>query len=406
MGLFGPPNVEKMKSKRDIEGLIKTLSYQKVDSVRGAAVDALGQIGDARAVEPLIAALKDVNYYVHTSAAEALVKIGACAVEPLIAALKNVEAGVQRVIEKVLAKIGSPAVEPLIIALKDSEWTVGYHVALALGQIGDARAVEPLINALKSGQGAAAVALGQIGDARTIEPLINALTVKNSHMREDAAVALRQIGARIEDTALCTRAVEPLIAAFKDSEWWVRNGVAGALGAMGARIEDTVLRARVVELLIAALEDSEYFVRSMATVALRQMNNARAVAPSQTQSQYVCAGCGKTLVGDDLAYANKREANARSFYFEVNKPGMPDTIIAVWNLINITFYCHECLNTVTSWSKSAKQCLNCISFLSNFVRMGGMPDFYCRARDNQAIRNPYTDSCTNWQIGRLFRRTD
>ena len=29
MGLFGPPNVEKLKAKSDIDGLIKALAYEK-----------------------------------------------------------------------------------------------------------------------------------------------------------------------------------------------------------------------------------------------------------------------------------------------------------------------------------------------------------------------------------------
>jgi len=29
MPLFGPPNVEKLKAKRDVKGLIKALGYQK-----------------------------------------------------------------------------------------------------------------------------------------------------------------------------------------------------------------------------------------------------------------------------------------------------------------------------------------------------------------------------------------
>ena len=55
--------------------------------MRMAAVEALGGIGDARAIEPLIAALKDENYYVRESAARLLEKIGdARAVKPLAAA--------------------------------------------------------------------------------------------------------------------------------------------------------------------------------------------------------------------------------------------------------------------------------------------------------------------------------
>ncbi len=42
MGLFGPPNVEKMKAKRDVKGLIQALGYQKGSNVRRGAAVALG----------------------------------------------------------------------------------------------------------------------------------------------------------------------------------------------------------------------------------------------------------------------------------------------------------------------------------------------------------------------------
>ncbi len=41
MGLFGPPNVEKLKEKRDMNGLIKALSYEKDAYIRLKAAKAL-----------------------------------------------------------------------------------------------------------------------------------------------------------------------------------------------------------------------------------------------------------------------------------------------------------------------------------------------------------------------------
>jgi len=56
MPLFGSPNVSKLAAKRDLPRLIKALSDSPV---RGEAALALGQLHDARAVEPLIGALDD-----------------------------------------------------------------------------------------------------------------------------------------------------------------------------------------------------------------------------------------------------------------------------------------------------------------------------------------------------------
>ena len=62
MGLLGSPDVEKMKAKKGVNGLIRALRYQKGFQVRVSAAEALGKIGDHRAIEPLIATLKDKEY--------------------------------------------------------------------------------------------------------------------------------------------------------------------------------------------------------------------------------------------------------------------------------------------------------------------------------------------------------
>lgn len=59
MGIFHRrPNVDELKKKKDVEGLLKALRYKEA-SVRAEAAESLGQIGDKRAVEPLIQALED-----------------------------------------------------------------------------------------------------------------------------------------------------------------------------------------------------------------------------------------------------------------------------------------------------------------------------------------------------------
>jgi HEAT repeat protein len=122
---FGTPDVQKMEEKEDVKGLIKALGYEKESDVRESAAEALGAIGDSRAVEPLIKALNDADSDVRESAAVGLGKIG-----------------------------DSRAVEPLIRAFGDGSREVrrvGGVAAYALGKIGDSRAVEPLIRALGDG---------------------------------------------------------------------------------------------------------------------------------------------------------------------------------------------------------------------------------------------------------------
>lgn len=62
MGLF-KPNAEKQLAKRDVEGLVKALKYKSDEYVRNHAAWFLGELNDARAVEPLIQVLRDE--YIH-----------------------------------------------------------------------------------------------------------------------------------------------------------------------------------------------------------------------------------------------------------------------------------------------------------------------------------------------------
>ena len=73
------PNIYQLYEKQDVEGLIRALDY-RAPEVRQNAANALGNIGDPRAVEPLIVALKDENLWVCDAATSALVKIGEPAV--------------------------------------------------------------------------------------------------------------------------------------------------------------------------------------------------------------------------------------------------------------------------------------------------------------------------------------
>ena len=110
------PNVQELKSKKDVDGLIEALKYKDDHNIRLTAASALGTVGDSRAVDPLIAALDD-QMEVNEMAALAL------------------------------GEIGDPrAVESLTKTLGDENWEVRSSAAKALEKIGDDRAIDPLIN--------------------------------------------------------------------------------------------------------------------------------------------------------------------------------------------------------------------------------------------------------------------
>ncbi|GAH55065.1 unnamed protein product [marine sediment metagenome] len=101
-----------------VEPLIIVLLKNQTSDVRVAAAQALGQIGDTRAVEPLIAILEDLaeETYVRENAIEALGKIANNrALEALVATLKD--DGISKKVFMTLAQVGESAVETLISAL-------------------------------------------------------------------------------------------------------------------------------------------------------------------------------------------------------------------------------------------------------------------------------------------------
>ena len=119
MPLFGPPDVEKLKARGDVAGLIRALGYGKDARIRMEAADALTTIGDARAVEPLCVALRDPDWAVQSKAAGAL------------------------------GNLGDPrAVEPLITASKEMDPNVRLSAIGALGRIGQVRALDAIMAGL------------------------------------------------------------------------------------------------------------------------------------------------------------------------------------------------------------------------------------------------------------------
>jgi HEAT repeat protein len=266
-------------------------------NVRRDAAVVLGELGDPRAVEPLIAALRNKDWEMLQVAVEALVKIGRPTVGPLIAALGDEDSYVRQAAAVALGAIGDPrAVEPLSAALRDGNSYVRRAAAEALGRLGGPHAVGPLIAALRDEderiREAAAEALGRLGDPRAVGPLIAALRDEDSYVRREATEALVKIDGP---------AVEPLIAALRDEDERIREAAAEALGRLGdpravgpliaaLRDEDSDVRQAAAEALVkiggpaveplsAALGDEDRDVRRVAAGALGAIGDPRAVEP-------------------------------------------------------------------------------------------------------------------------------
>jgi HEAT repeat protein len=132
---------------------------------REAAAEALGELGDKRAMPALIQALKeDWGWWVRESAAKALSKLGDPGRLALIQALKDEDENVRKAAAEALGELGDRrAVPALIQALKDEDGSVRGAAAWALGKLGDRRAVPALRQAVKDYNYAAAKALRKLG---------------------------------------------------------------------------------------------------------------------------------------------------------------------------------------------------------------------------------------------------
>jgi HEAT repeat protein len=242
--------IEEMKQQKDVPGLIKALRHSDW-KVRAAAAEALGEVGDARAVRPLervrtgdrysgevVEECEDHALYaypVKEAAEGALVRIGSRDSESFIAILRECQGG--GIIPRVLSQMGSPPVELVISALRDRGQHAGWareNAAWILGEIGDASALEALTAALSDDkylvrttsiaaleklwrrlelppetllailkyaahypmQIRAAKALGEMHDTRATEPLVALLRSSNEDVRKAAAEDLESISAR------------------------------------------------------------------------------------------------------------------------------------------------------------------------------------------------------------------
>jgi len=261
---------------------------------------------DPRAPGLLVAALQDSDAEVQAAAAQSLggLKVAAAA-DPLIELLrkpvnegqsllgKAAQAELRKNVAIALGQIGDArAVDALIAALGDPADEVRMWSARSLGEIKDPRATEALVLLVNDKNNAvrreALIALGKIKDPRAVGALIEAmrkrsaeieasspgmmpeqvaldtkrLTIMNDPVLEEAPVTLKQIG---------EPAVAPLISALKSTDPVFRQRILAALN--GSK------DASAVDAIIAALNDTDMGVRSAALSALASASDPRATAP-------------------------------------------------------------------------------------------------------------------------------
>jgi HEAT repeat protein len=231
MGLFGlgRPDVSRLAAARNVSGLIAASQYGKDPSVRTAAVDALGRLGDPLAFDALATALADANVLVRLAAVDALGRLrDSRAVEPLGRILRQRDPVLSQTVMAALAASGPAAVPVLVTALADDDSRIRQLASDHLAGMG-VEAVAPLVASLSTvvvpvRAGVAGV-LGRLADARGLDALVGLLSDLDEQVRVEAVDAIGKLAMQPGGST----ALPALVARLNDASAAVRNRAAQAL---------------------------------------------------------------------------------------------------------------------------------------------------------------------------------
>jgi HEAT repeat protein len=284
------PNIERLKSKKKVNHLIRALQYKNDWNVRMSAAASLDEIG----WEPI--GEDGIYYLIALEEWTKLIKIGAFAVEPLIAVLQDHNSfPLHCETIKVLGAIKDKrAVEPLLNVLRDNKIQLREEVVKALGQIGDETVVKPLISMLLNENGIpfrceTIRALGSTKDNRAVEPLIDVLQQEsrkppldtNMNIILEVVIAL----GKIKDE----RAITHLVSLFNVYTDYLNKKIQNALFTINTELSKFYLAIlnsdenRLLEidngfdLAVEALYHKNNWVRRQAIWALMILRDYRAV---------------------------------------------------------------------------------------------------------------------------------
>ncbi len=196
-----------------LEDVLKKIKSKK-EPERTKAADQLGRLGGKLAIDALIEALNDSEWYVRWHAADSL--------------------GLLHPPE---------ALEALITAAAGGEYGEANDNAIgALGAYNDERSAQLLLKILEEGghyAGVAGYALAKRGDARAIKPMLNSLVSKAKDADITGYILTEFQGAGFE-------VLEPLMA-HADSE--IRARAERCIGSLAHHAKDRVIRRKAFELL-------------------------------------------------------------------------------------------------------------------------------------------------------------
>ncbi len=270
--LLGPPNIENLKSRRDLDGLVKALHYQDSPQVRQQAARVLGEMGDRKALNPLLSVLQNSKEQqsVRWNAATAIGQLkDAGGLKPLLVIAQNKQDVIlQSKAIKAIGQITDPqAARGHVAALAISNKEIQKASTHAL-QVMGRQAVDALVEGLQHKDGNSRILiielLGASSDRRAMVPLLGIM--KDDPMAE---VRLKAMKALVSMGGVPLK--EAISVASNDPSAMLRAEAARQLGSIGG--------VEVVEALIKCLDDESVNVQQTALQALGKSKDNRLIKP-------------------------------------------------------------------------------------------------------------------------------
>lgn len=190
----------------DVDMLIATLQSKRGGpAVRAQTARMLGELGDPRAIEPLLGQIEDTadpfKVPVVTAVLEAIPRFGAAVVPALLRVLEDHGDLRRHYVPRLLVTAsGAEAAPTLLELLRDEDDEVAMNAATALGYLHDpahagplrAIADDPTNSSLR--RGVAASALGGSGGPGVYDALIPLLSSGDQHLVAGALDGLAELG--------------------------------------------------------------------------------------------------------------------------------------------------------------------------------------------------------------------
>ncbi|MEO1166104.1 MAG: HEAT repeat domain-containing protein [Chloroflexota bacterium] len=208
---------------------IKNLSHNDAN-IRSQAVIALGQMGDVRAVSPLVDRLiHEPSLAVREDITWALVKFDEMSIEPLATHLQHTSDDVRHNAVHVMGKIGSEIARPyLVAALSDSVARVRQKAVVGLGQVDAASNASVLIDRFADDN-----ALVRDAVMDVLAPIAASITYEARQGIHQANARVRENCAALLGMAQDRDSVVALYALCDDDYLDVQMAAVQALGEIG-----------------------------------------------------------------------------------------------------------------------------------------------------------------------------